>query len=166
MCLVSLITVLASTVQVHPGEQQVNRTAEPQTSMQDQFDNWVRRTTDAAPFLCTELDCATLSKSHQSRLLAHRGLATKPYLTSIPAVRTRGSRQLPPPRASRTSLPYYSFKVQHPSDGPDCKVGGSQLCGCSELLRSQCIRSINDCTQRSAVAACVSGKCRHEADSV
>lgn len=41
----------------------------------------------------------------------------------------------------------------------DCSVGGSSLCGCSELISRGLIDSFDDCSQSAAVAACESGAC-------
>lgn len=50
---------------------------------------------------------------------------------------------------------------QASSKGTDCSVGGQGLCGCSELIEKHIIKSMNDCTQGAAVAACLSGSCSH-----
>lgn len=46
-------------------------------------------------------------------------------------------------------------------DAADCSVGGAGLCSCSELLKKHIIDSFDDCTQERAVAACISGNCKH-----
>ena len=62
--------------------------------------------------------------------------------------------------AFRKRRPTYSWAADQMSDGVDCSIGGEGLCGCSALLKEQAIKSMHDCTQRAAVAACLKGKCR------
>merc|ERR1711865_827707 len=47
------------------------------------------------------------------------------------------------------------------TEQPDCSVGGSGLCSCSELIAKKIIKSFDDCTQEAAMSACTDGQCSH-----
>merc|ERR1712166_1732475 len=52
-----------------------------------------------------------------------------------------------------------------PAAAPQCYVGSVSLCSCSELMIGGIIKSVDDCTQEAAIAACEDSKCVHEGDS-
>merc|ERR1712046_48838 len=45
------------------------------------------------------------------------------------------------------------------STSADCSIGSPNLCGCSQLIEKHIIKSMDDCTQEAAIAACKAGTC-------